>query len=103
MSLSRRARLWPAAWTSPTRSAVMSNPIFNAVYALPNGGTIRLRVMAEAGQGIVEVIDSGVGMSPEVQERVFEPFFTTKGEAGTGLGLAMVFGITEQHGGHIEV
>jgi CheY-like chemotaxis protein len=82
---------------------LMTNLIFNAVDALPTGGMIRLRVVAEDGQGIVEVVDSGLGMSAEVQKRVFEPFFTTKGEGGTGLGLAMVFGIVEQHGGHIEV
>ena len=82
---------------------LMTNLIFNAVDALPRGGTIRLRVLAEDGQGIIEVTDSGVGMSAEVQARVFEPFFTTKGERGTGLGLAMVFGIVEQHGGHIEL
>src|SRR6202011_3748598 len=76
---------------------------FNAVDALPTGGTIGLRVAAEDGHGIVEVVDSGVGMNAKVQARVFEPFFTTKGESGTGLGLAMVFGIVEQHGGHIEV
>src|SRR5207244_6219337 len=82
---------------------VLTNLIFNAVDALPTGGTIRVRVAAEDGQGIVEIADSGVGMSAEVQARVFEPFFTTKGEAGTGLGLAMVFGIVEQHGGQITV
>jgi CheY-like chemotaxis protein len=81
----------------------MTNIIFNAIDALPSGGTIRLRVLTEDSQGIVEIADSGVGMSAEVQARVFEPFFTTKGEAGTGLGLSMVFGIVEQHGGHIEV
>jgi CheY-like chemotaxis protein len=82
---------------------LMTNLIFNAVDALPKGGTIRLRVRAEDGQGIVEVVDSGLGMTAEVQQRVFEPFFTTKGEGGTGLGLAMVFGIVEQHAGHIDV
>jgi PAS domain S-box-containing protein len=94
----------PTIEGSPARiREMMTNLIFNAIDALPTGGTIRLRAAADHGQGIVEVIDSGVGMSPEVQTRVFEPFFTTKGEAGTGLGLAMVFGIVEQHGGHIEV
>ena len=82
---------------------MMTNLIFNAVDALPMGGQIHLRVTVEDGQGVVEVVDSGVGMSAEVQARVFEPFFTTKGESGSGLGLAMVFGIVEQHGGHIEV
>jgi signal transduction histidine kinase/ActR/RegA family two-component response regulator len=82
---------------------LMTNLIFNAVDALPTGGGIHLKVIAESGHGIIEVADSGMGMSAEVQKHVFEPFFTTKGEAGTGLGLAMVFRIVEQHGGHIEV
>jgi CheY-like chemotaxis protein len=82
---------------------LMTNLIFNAVDALPTGGTIRLRLMALDGQGIIEVIDSCIGMSVEVQARVFEPFFTTKGESGSGLGLAMVFGIVEQHHGVIDV
>jgi CheY-like chemotaxis protein len=94
----------PTIQGSPARlRELMTNLMFNAVDALPTGGTIRVRAVAEDGQGIVEVIDSGVGMSAEVQARIFEPFFTTKGEAGTGLGLAMVFGIVEQHGGHIEL
>jgi PAS domain S-box-containing protein len=82
---------------------LMTNLIFNAVDALPTGGTIRLRAKAQDGQGIVEVTDSGVGMGADIQARVFEPFFTTKGESGTGLGLAMVFGIIEQHHGRIDV
>jgi signal transduction histidine kinase len=77
---------------------LMTNLIFNAVDALPKGGTIRLRVVTEGDQGIIEITDSGVGMSAEVQARIFEPFFTTKGESGTGLGLAMAFGIVKQHG-----
>jgi CheY-like chemotaxis protein len=94
----------PTVHGSPGRlRELMINLIFNAVDALPSGGTIRLRVLAEDGQGIIEVVDSGVGMTAEDQARVFEPFFTTKGESGTGLGLSMVFGIVEQHRGHIEV
>jgi CheY-like chemotaxis protein len=70
---------------------------------LPMGGAIGVRVATENQQGVIEVADSGIGMSAEVQARVFEPFFTTKGGGGTGLGLAIVFGIVEQHAGHIEV
>jgi PAS domain S-box-containing protein len=94
----------PTVLGSPGRlRELMINLIFNAVDALPAGGTIRLRALAEDGQGIVEVVDTGVGMSAADQARAFEPFFTTKGESGTGLGLPMVFGIVEQHRGHIEV
>jgi signal transduction histidine kinase len=82
---------------------LMTNLIFNAVEALPAGGSIRVRVAAEEGRAVIEVVDSGVGMSAEVRDRVFEPFFTTKGQGATGLGLAIVFGLVEQHGGHIEV
>ncbi|HLZ30315.1 MAG TPA: amino acid permease [Chloroflexota bacterium] len=104
ISLHVEAEGTPHIQGSPARlRELMTNLIFNAVDALPMGGTIRLRVEAQDGQGVIEVADSGLGMSAEVQARVFEPFFTTKAEGGTGLGLAMVFGIVEQHGGHIEV
>ena len=104
ISLHIEAAGHPTIQGSPAQlRELMTNLIFNAVDALPTGGVIRLRVVAEDGQGIVEVVDSGVGMSAEVQARVFEPFFTTKGEGGTGLGLAMVFGIVDQHRGRIEV
>jgi diguanylate cyclase (GGDEF)-like protein/PAS domain S-box-containing protein len=82
---------------------VVTNLVFNAVDALPSGGSIVLRVSEANEQAIVEVIDSGVGMPPEVQAHIFEPFFSTKGESGTGLGLAQVFGILEQHKGQIQV
>ena len=52
---------------------------------------------------IVEVQDTGVGMSETTRSRCLEPFFTTKGERGTGLGLAMVFGMVQRHGGELEI
>jgi len=51
----------------------------------------------------VEVIETGSGMTTEVRERCLEPFFTTKGDDGTGLGLAMVFGIIKRHQGTLEI
>jgi len=81
----------------------LTNLIFNAVDALPAGGTIRLSVRRTGQDVVVEVTDTGLGMSTQVQERIFEPFFTTKGERGTGLGLAQVFGVVEQHRGTVVV
>jgi signal transduction histidine kinase len=104
ITLHVEAKGHPAVQGSVARlREMMTNLIFNAVDALPNGGTIRLRVHVEDGHGIIEVVDSGIGMSAETSARVFEPFFTTKGEGGSGLGLAMVFGIVQQHDGQIEV
>jgi CheY-like chemotaxis protein len=81
----------------------ITNLIFNAVDALPSGGTIRLTACREGDQVILEVRDSGTGIPRDVQSRVFDPFFTTKGERGTGLGLSQVTAIVKRHGGTIEL
>jgi signal transduction histidine kinase/CheY-like chemotaxis protein len=82
---------------------VLVNMVFNAIDAMPEGGTLTLSSRTEAQSVIVKIIDTGVGMYPEVRSRIFDPFFTTKGKAGLGLGLAVSFGIIRRHGGTIEV
>ena len=81
----------------------LTNLVFNAVDAMPGGGTIELRTFSRNGRVELEVSDTGEGMPEEVCRRVFEPFFTTKGVQGNGLGLSMVHGIVQRHGGEITV
>src|ERR1700752_785089 len=82
---------------------VLVNMVFNAVDAMPEGGTLSLTSRTEGESVILEVVDTGVGMYPEVRSKIFDPFFTTKGKAGLGLGLAVSFGIIRRHGGNIDV
>jgi CheY-like chemotaxis protein len=82
---------------------VLVNMVFNATDAMPEGGTLTLSTRTVAEQVVIKIVDTGVGMYPEVRSRIFDPFFTTKGKAGLGLGLAVSFGIIRRHGGNIEV
>ena len=82
---------------------VLVNMVFNAIDAMPEGGTLSLITRTVNESVLIRVVDSGVGMYPEVRSRIFDPFFTTKGKAGLGLGLAVSFGIIRRHGGNIEV
>lgn len=92
------------------------NLAVNARDAMPDGGTLTIRTrLQSAGERevpieaftwdavVVEVSDTGTGMSKDVADRIFEPFFSTKGEAGTGLGLASLFGFVTQSGGDVAV
>lgn len=84
---------------------VVLNLASNARDAMPRGGTLRLSVRrVSPDEVLLEAKDTGTGMTPEIAARVFEPFFTTKPRGkGTGLGLASVQGIVEQHGGSVFV
>ena len=85
---------------------VLMNLLINASQAMPDGGQISIRTaLADKGQAvIIEITDSGQGISEENLPKIFDPFFTTKGpEKGTGLGLSVSYGIIQQHGGRIRV
>ncbi|MCW8129076.1 MAG: GAF domain-containing protein [Planctomycetota bacterium] len=96
----------PPVEGDPTQlQQVILNLCVNARDAMPHGGTLNLRAApGEAGWVRLEIADSGTGMTEDVKAHLFEPFFTTKEKGkGTGLGLAVVFGIVRSHRGRIEV
>jgi len=119
ISLGVSANLWPVIVDSAQLEASLVNLATNSRDAMPNGGSLGIVTAnrhldadyaaqhTEVISGdyvLIEVSDSGSGMTPELVSRIFEPFFTTKEQGkGTGLGLSMVFGFIKQSGGHISV
>jgi len=93
----------PVAGNAAELREVLTNLVFNAVDAMPKGGTITLATCQQGDGVTVTIQDTGIGMTAEERERCLEPFFTTKGEHGTGLGLAVVYGIVQRHKGTIEI
>ncbi|HEV7608565.1 MAG TPA: PAS domain S-box protein [Steroidobacteraceae bacterium] len=95
-----------AAVESQIRDALI-NLVFNAVDAMPEGGPLTIRTGLVAGShgqiALLEVEDAGLGMDEDTRRRCLEPFFTTKGTRGTGLGLAMVYGVAQRHGANLEI
>lgn len=82
---------------------VLVNMIYNAIDAMPSGGEIRMSAQEANGRVVLSISDNGIGMTSEVKSRLFDPFFTTKGKSGTGMGMAVSFGIIRRHNGSIEV
>ncbi len=82
---------------------VLVNMVFNAVDAMPDGGTLTLSTQEATDDVVLTVADTGTGMGEDVRSRIFDPFFTTKGKAGMGLGLSVSYGIIRRHEGRVEV
>jgi signal transduction histidine kinase len=110
------AQLPPIKGDTDRLQQVLLNLLLNAIQAMPDGGALRvetevvnrrrpgLAVAPEQDYAVVRVIDSGVGIPPERRDKIFEPFYTSRaGIGGTGLGLAVCYGIVKEHDGWIEI
>lgn len=81
---------------------VLINLVLNASDAMSEGGRLTVTSVAEPDAAVITIADNGIGIPPEVRDRLFEPFFTTKA-SGTGLGLSVSYHIIAQHGGSFEI
>lgn len=89
---------------NPTQlKEMVMNLVANGLDAMPEGGTLSIALRREDTEAVLEVSDCGVGMTPQVLERVWDPFFSTKKGSGTGLGLSVVQAVVERHGGTVTV
>lgn len=95
------SRLPPLFLDERKVAQALINLCANAFDAMPRGGTLTVATRAEDGFGLIEVSDTGTGISPEDLERIFAPFFTRK-ETGLGFGLAIVQRVAEDHGGSVS-
>jgi PAS domain S-box-containing protein len=84
---------------------VFTNLLLNARDAIPDGGQITISTLSNERDSVtVEITDTGIGIAPENVAKIYDPFYTTKGVGrGTGLGLAVTYGIVQEHSGHIGV
>ncbi len=94
--------LEPVAADADMLHRAISNLVLNAMDAMPQGGVLTLRTRAEDGKVLIEVADTGSGLTPEECERIFTPYYTSK-QHGTGLGLAIVQSVVSDHGGSVRV
>ena len=94
--------LEPVAADGEFLHRAISNLVLNAMDAMPQGGVLTLRTRDEDRKLVIEVADTGPGLTPEECERIFTPYYTSK-QHGTGLGLAIVQSIVSDHGGRIRV
>ena len=92
----------PVAADAELLHRALSNLVLNAMDAMPQGGTLTLRTRDASDRVRIEVIDTGVGLTPEECDRLFTPYYTSK-QHGTGLGLAIVQSVISDHGGTISV
>jgi PAS domain S-box-containing protein len=81
---------------------VLTNLIYNAIFAMPQGGTITVKTFKKGSYACIKVQDTGMGIPKAIQDKIFDPFFTTKGPQSSGLGMSVSYGIIERHRGTIS-